>query len=222
VTRPSSEPPETNTATVNVREGGQDEYDLSWLPPGQNAVDVLDMLPGDRRYELVDGQLTIMNVPTNRHQLVSFNLVVALRALLRGEWTTLFAPGFSRNPFNYRVPDLAVCTVEAANRNTKGAYLRPDETCLLVEVVSESTMLTDRVTKPAEYASTGVPYYLRVELDDSGRVVKLYLHENIENPHREFESDPERVFHRIGETMTGGAPLPLPKPFTGALDPSGL
>jgi hypothetical protein len=68
-------------------------------------------------------------------------------------------------------------------------------------------------------SSIGVPSYLRVELNDSGRVVKLYLHENIENPHREFESDPERVFHQIAETMTGGAPLPLPKPFTGALDP---
>jgi hypothetical protein len=100
--------------------------------------------------------------------------------------------------------------------------LKPAECLLLCEVVSDSTVLTDRVTKPAEYASAGVPFHLRVELGDCGRVVKLYLSENIENPHREVESDPERVFRQIGQTVTGGGPLPMPKPFTGPLDPTGL
>lgn len=183
---------------------------------------MLDILPGDLRYELVDGQLIIMSPPTNRHRHVSATIFGALNALLPEGWTPIFAPGFSRDAFNYRVPDLAVCTEASARRNVKGAHLKPDETCLLVEVVSDSTVTADRVTKPVEYASTGVPYYLRVELNESGRVVKLFLHENIENPHREFESEPERVFHQVAETMTGGAPLPLPKPFTGSLDPAGL
>lgn len=211
-----------NAAPARAYEPDQHEHDLSWLPPGPHTVDVLDILPGDRRYELVDGQLIIMNVPTNRHQHVSATLLFALEALLPEGWTPIFAPGFSRNAFNYRVPDLAVCTTESARRNVKGAHRKPDETCMLVEVVSDSTVLTDRVTKPVEYAATGVPYYLRVELNESGRVVKLFLHENIENPHREFEADPERVFHQIAVTMTGGGPLPLPKPFTGALDPTEL
>lgn len=199
-----------------------EHYDLAALPPGPHTIDVLEALPGDRRYELVDGQLIIMNAPTARHQDVSFNIAVALRELLPEGLTTSFAPGFSRNAFNYRVPDLLVCTVEASRRNVKGAYVEPHETVLLMEVVSESTVLTDRHTKPIEYANTGVPYYLRVELNDSGRVVKLYLNENIENPHRKVESDPVRIFDQIAETMTGGAPLPLPKPFTGSLDPNGL
>ena len=211
-----------NAAAAQAYEPDEHEHDLSWLPPGPHTVDVLDILPGDRRYELVDGQLIIMSAPTNRHQDVSLNLAIALRDLLPGNWTPSPAPGFSRNAFNYRVPDLAVCTEASARRNVKGAHLKPDETCLLVEVVSDSTVTTDRVMKPTEYASTGVPYYLRVELSESGRVVKLFLHENIENPHREFESDPERIFHQVAATMTGGAPLPLPKPFMGSLDPAGL
>jgi Uma2 family endonuclease len=211
-----------NAAAAQAFEPDQHEHDLSWLPPGPHTLDVLDILPGDRRYELVDGQLIIVNAATNRHQQVSAKLFLALQGIVPEGWEAMFAPGFSRDRANYRVPDLAVCTMEAASRNVKGAYVTPDETCLLVEVVSESTVLTDRVMKPIEYASTGVPHYLRVELNASGRVVKLYLHENIENPHREFESDPERVFHQIAETMTGGAPLPMPKPFTGTLDPSGL
>lgn len=210
-----------NAAPAQAYEPDQ-HFDLADLPPGPYTIDFLHSLPSDRRYELVDGQLIIMNVATNRHQDVSLNLAIALRSLLPEGWTTSAAAGFSRNAFNYRVPDVTVCTVDASRRHVKDAYVKPDETCLLAEVVSDSTVTTDRVTKPAEYASTGVPYYLRVELNGSGRVVKLFLHENIENPHREFESDPERIFHQIGETMTGGVPLPLPKPFTGALDPAGL
>ena len=200
-----------------------DGHDLSWLPPGPLTIDVLDILPGDHRYELVDGVLTIMDAPSNRHQQLSYRLAKALERLLPGaEWEPLFAPGFSRDVFNYRVPDLAVCRAEAAARPAKRAYLRPNECCLLCEIVSDTTVMADRVFKPAEYASTGVPYYLRVELNESGRVVKLFLSENVENPHREVESDPERVFRQIGQTMTGGGPLPMPKPFTGPLDPTGL
>lgn len=199
------------------------EHDLSWLPSGPHTIDVLYMLPADRRYELVDGQLTIMSARTFRHQDATGNIAVALSDLLPESMTTLIAPGFSRGEFNYRVPDVAVCTIEAAKRNTKEEpFLKPEETHMLVEVVSDGTVTADRVTKPIEYASTGVRHYLRVEMDDSGEVLELYLYENVENPHREFESDPERVFHQIAETMTGGAPLPLPKPFTGALDPTGL
>ena len=142
--------------------------------------------------------------------------------LPRSEWNPLPSPGFSRDEYNFRVPDVAVCRSEAAERTGRHAFLRPDDCLLLCEIVSESTVLTDRVTKPAEYASTGVPYYLRVEFNDSGRVVKLFLSENIENPHREFESDPERVFRQIGQTMTGGGPLPMPEPFFGPLDPNVL
>lgn len=197
-------------------------FDIADLPLGPLTVDILDVLPGDRRYELFEGQLILVNPPTNRHQHVAFTLSNALYNLLPAEWTLVPAAGFSRDRFNYREPDLAVCAQESARRNTKGAYIKPHEACMLVEIVSDSTVLTERHTKPIAYAATGVPYYLRVELNESGRAVKLFLHENVENPHREFEADPERVFHQIAETMTGGAPLPLPKPFTGALDPTGL
>jgi Uma2 family endonuclease len=149
-------------------------------------------------------------------------MIHEMMCLLPREWVVLPPTGFSRDIHNYRAPDLSICTVEAGERNEKRGYLTPPEVLLLAEVVSDSTNTTDRITKPAEYAGAGVPYYLRVELNKSGRVVKLYLHENIDNPHRENESDPERVFRQIATTMTGGAALPLPKPFAGPLDPNRL
>jgi Uma2 family endonuclease len=198
------------------------EHDLSWLPRGPLTIDDLDLLPGDRRYELVDGALIVNAEPTNRHNLTIARMIIEMTCLLPREWVVLPPSGFSRDIHNYRAPDLSVCTVEAGERNEKRGYLTPQEVLLLAEVVSDSTVTTDRITKPAEYADAGVPFYLRVELNKSGRVAKLYLHENIENPHRDSDSDPERVFRQLATTMTGGAPLPLPKPFLGPLDPNRL
>jgi Uma2 family endonuclease len=199
-----------------------EEHDLSWLPPGPLTIDDLDLLPSDRRYELVDGALIVNAAPTNRHNLTITRMILEMSCLLPREWVVLPPNGFSRDIHNYRTPDLSVCTVEAGERNERCGYLAPHEVVLLAEVVSDSTVTTDRITKPAEYADAGVPYYLRVELSKSGRVVKLYLHENIENPHRDSESDPERAFRQIAATMSGGAPLPLPRPFLGPLDPNRL
>jgi Uma2 family endonuclease len=197
-------------------------HDLSWLPSGPLTIDDLDLLPDDHRYELVDGALIVNAEPTNRHNLTITRMILEMTCRLPREWVVLPPNGFSRDIHNYRTPDLSVCTVEAGERNERSGYLTPQEVLLLAEVVSDSTVTTDRITKPAEYADAGVPCYLRVELGKSGRVVKLYLHENVENPHRDSDSDPERVFRQIAATMTGGTPLPLPKPFTGPLDPNRL
>ncbi len=197
-------------------------YDLADLPDRPLTLADLERLPQElgHHFELQDGGLVVTPAPSTRHQDVALNLNIALRQCLTGEWTTAFASGFAPREGRYREPDVIVCRKEAIRMGTD--YPRPEEILMMVEVVSPSTVTTDRLVKPVEYASHGIPYYLVVELNHSGRVVKLYLHENIENPHREVESDPERVFHRIAETMTGGAPLPMPKPFTGALDLSGL
>jgi Uma2 family endonuclease len=210
-----------NAAAAHASEPDQ-HYDLADLPDRPLTLADLERLPRElgHHFELQDGGLIVTPAPSTRHQLVSSRLMTKLDALTSNEWIVAFAPGFAPHEGRYREPDLVVC--DAAAERMGMDYPRPEEILMMVEVVSPSTITTDRLIKPIEYASHGIPYYMVVELNSSGRVVKLYLHENIENPHREFESDPERVFHRIGETMTGGAPLPLPKPFTGALDPSGL
>jgi Uma2 family endonuclease len=199
-----------------------EQLTLEKLPDRPLTVEDLESFPREsgHRLELQDGVLIVSPAPSTRHQVVSFNIIARLLPLLPEEWTVAFAPGFAPRSGQYREPDAMVCLASAVRMGQN--YPRPDEILMMVEVVSPSTITTDRVTKPIEYASHGIPWYLRVELNESGRVVKLFLHENIENPHREFESDPERVFHQIAETMTGGAPLPLPKPFTGFLDPNGL
>lgn len=192
------------------------------LPERPLTVEDLETFPREtgHRLELQDGALIVSPAPSTRHQMVALNIVIRLNLLLPTQWTVVFAPGFAPRRGQYREPDAVVCLADAVRMGQN--YPRADEILMMVEVVSPSTVTTDRITKPIEYASHGIPYYLRVELNDTGRVVKLHLHENIENPKREDESDPERLFHQIAHTMTGGVPLPLPKPFTGPLDPNGL
>jgi Putative restriction endonuclease len=119
---------ERKAGTMNAAAGigyrdPSDGHDLSWLPDGPHTLDVLDILPPDRRYELMDGTLIIGDAQPLRHQQLLGRLATSLGALLSGTgWTPLFSPGFSRNPYNYRVPDVAVCQAEAAWRNEKHAF----------------------------------------------------------------------------------------------------
>ncbi|HWG95200.1 MAG TPA: Uma2 family endonuclease, partial [Mycobacteriales bacterium] len=43
--------------------------------------------------------------------------------------------------------------------------LRPSDVLLAVEVMSPTSVTTDRVTKPAQYAAAGIPHYWRLEPD---------------------------------------------------------
>lgn len=199
-----------------------EHYDLADLPDRPLTLADLERLPRElgHHFELQDGGLIVTPAPSTRHQRVAARIMFRLESLISEEWIVVFAPGFAPREGRYREPDLIVCDAAAERMGTD--YPRPDEILMMVEVVSPSTVTTDRLIKPVEYASYGIPYYLLVEFNASGRVVKLLLHKNIENPHRKVESDPERIFDRIAETKTGSAPLPLPKPFTGSLDPNGL
>jgi Uma2 family endonuclease len=61
---------------------------------------------------------------------------------------------------NTRRPDVVVY-----NRNCSGSKLRPEDVCLVVEIVSGGSKIQDRVTKPVVYAEAGIPCYWRVERD---------------------------------------------------------
>jgi Uma2 family endonuclease len=46
------------------------------------------------------------------------------------------------------------------------APLRPEHRLLLVEIMSPSSVTTDQIDKPAEYATFGIQHFWRVESDD--------------------------------------------------------
>lgn len=126
------------------------------------TVDDLDALPNDDhlRYELVDGCLLVTPPPPLRHQSAAAQLAFLLHGAVGDGWRVIGEAGLRIDRVNYRVPDVMVIAASALTK----AKADPGDMLLAVEVMSPSSVSTDRVTKPAQYAAAGIPYFWRVEL----------------------------------------------------------
>ncbi|MDH6575690.1 Uma2 family endonuclease [Kitasatospora sp. MAP5-34] len=106
---------------------------------------------------------------------------------------------------NWYLPDLAVIPEDLAEG---AAALLPDQTLLVVELISESNGDTDRITKRKRYAQYGAPLYLLA--DRQRRECTLF-------------SEP----HDLGYAVVDGphpfgTSLHLPGPFDLTLDTTGF
>jgi hypothetical protein len=77
----------------------------------------------------------------------------------------------------------------------------------LVEVVSPSAVLMDRVVKPVMYAEAGIPVYWRVELQGTPKIVACSL---------------SRGRYVTRTTLVAGTPGRITGPFAVELDPADL
>jgi Uma2 family endonuclease len=115
------------------------------------------LLPEDRRYEVIDGEVFVTPAPSLFHQAVSERLEHALREFLgrTGFGVMLHAPcDVILSPHDVVQPDILVVTTGRrsilSDRFVAGA---PD---LVVEVLSPSTETRDRVAKAKRHATFGV------------------------------------------------------------------
>lgn len=116
-------------------------------------------LPEDRRIELLDGELLLMASPNRRHQRVSFRFAGALDAAA--------PPGFEvYEAINVRVahgrifiPDIVVVTNPGLDLEVTDAA----DVAMVGEIVSPSSVVTDRALKPQLYAAAGIGCYVRIE-----------------------------------------------------------
>jgi Uma2 family endonuclease len=123
----------------------------------------VDDLPDDdrARYELVDGALVVTPPPALKHQEAAVALLgVLLPVLPRGRRAVL-EPGLHFDRRNYREPDLVVYDRAASARGR----IEPQDVLLAVEIMSPSSVSSDRVSKPVQYAAAGIPHFWRLELD---------------------------------------------------------
>jgi len=115
------------------------------------------LLPEDRRYEVVDGELFVTPAPSLFHQAVSERLEEAIRNFLKqtGLGVMFHAPcDVVLSPHDVVQPDiLAVMGGRRAILTEKFVAGAPD---LVVEVLSPSTEARDRVAKAKRYATFGV------------------------------------------------------------------
>ncbi|GAA4607103.1 hypothetical protein GCM10023195_26590 [Actinoallomurus liliacearum] len=53
--------------------------------------------------------------------------------------------------------------------------VRPHQVLLAVEIMSKGSVSADRLDKPAEYATVGIPHYWRIEQQNSGLITYTHI-----------------------------------------------
>ncbi|MEO0988810.1 MAG: Uma2 family endonuclease [Cyanobacteria bacterium J06639_14] len=120
----------------------------------------------DNRYELVDGQLTLMTPPRIEHFLIADFIDGALKAEIQrlGQpWLALREAGVRTGFSKSRLTDLCVVTREQARELLGQAAVFQTAPQLIVEVVSPESITRDYRYKRSEYAAIAVPEYWLVD-----------------------------------------------------------
>ncbi|MBU7582436.1 MAG: Uma2 family endonuclease [Nostoc sp. TH1S01] len=130
-------------------------------------------------YELVDGRLELINIPTIEHFLIA----KFLEQLLDAEIKRLSLPeltfqqtGIRTGINKSRLTDLCVVKQEQARDLLKASAVFETPPLLIVEVVSPDSIKRDYRHKRSEYATVGVPEYWIVDPLE-GKITVLLLEE---------------------------------------------
>ena len=128
------------------------------------------------RYELIGGELLVTPAPGGRHQVAVVEIVVLLHEYLRQEQigVAFVSPSdLELQPGTITQPDVFVVPAGAA-ASLDGEFHWSDVSALLlaIEVISPSSVRTDRVEKREYYLEAGVPDYLIVDVD--ARIVERW------------------------------------------------
>jgi Uma2 family endonuclease len=143
---------------VTCREEGDSVTVMELQIPADLSADDLEELPDEgHRYELHEGNLVIMSPATAWHYRAGMRLVLHFEG--KGRHVT-GEVGIKFGHRDVRTPDVAVFH---GPFDDSRAMFPPSDIAIAVEVVSPSSEVEDRVTKPWVYAHAGIPEYWRVE-----------------------------------------------------------
>lgn len=120
----------------------------------------------DNRYELVNGELILINPPSIRHTLILKYLEKKFDAQidsLKLSWIVLRDTGVRTGVKDSRLPDLSVVTIEQAEQLMDSSAVFQIPPILALEVVSPSTSTVDYRYKQTEYAAIKILEYWIVD-----------------------------------------------------------
>jgi Uma2 family endonuclease len=120
------------------------------------------------RYELIDGELLVTPSPGNPHQIAVTAMVLLLNPYLERErvGVVLMAPAdLELRPGTITQPDVFVLPEGAADVGEGWTWRDVRRVMLAVEVISPSSIRTDRVTKRDFYLDAGIPDYFIVDVE---------------------------------------------------------
>ena len=160
------------------------------LPESMSEAEYRD-LPEEisRTIEIVHGHIIRCESPSPQHNLIARRLSFALESArspagpcLRVE-TDVDVVLWRVPGFTFRRPDVVLykCLDDPTRKPTA------QETLLVVEVTSPTTIKEDLVDKKAQYAAAGIPLYLVVVLDEDSGIVEI----------REFHLDAAAATYRL-------------------------
>jgi Uma2 family endonuclease len=120
----------------------------------------------DHHYELVDGELILMNPPTTEHFLIAKYLEQTFDAVIQRSqlpWLTFREAGIRTGHRKSRLTDLCIVTKEQAKELLGQSAVFQTPPLLIVEVVSPDSVKRDYRYKRSEYAALEVPEYWIVD-----------------------------------------------------------
>jgi Uma2 family endonuclease len=132
--------------------------------PGPWTEEEFMALPESRWVELVDGSLLVNPNPGGFHQTWARRLANLLEAAAPLTLDVLEAVNVRIIRDRIRIPDVVVTREQLDLKLFEGS-----RAVLVAEVVSPGSGRRDKDEKAIDYAMAGIPWYLVVEPDDSGR-----------------------------------------------------
>jgi Uma2 family endonuclease len=142
-----------------------------WLT-GNLTAEMWDELPENicRRIEVIGGQVVFMQSPSEDHQGAALMLPMALNGWMREHAKRHdlclrirqeYDLRLGDDPLHHRKPDVIMYRCVE-----RGELPRPQDTLLVIEIVSPSSRVVDKIDKLGEYAEAGMPHYWIVETRD--------------------------------------------------------
>ncbi|MGW4490956.1 Uma2 family endonuclease [Streptomyces sp. NPDC004376] len=163
--------------------------------------------PEGSKVEIIEGIITVSPSPAYRHNVIAERVQRRLYSVIPEDWgifQTLSVAVPSR--LGMFIPDLVVTPVQ--DRPEADSHIPATLAELVVEVTSKSNARHDRVSKPAAYATAGIPLYLLVDRwAPGGPTVTLY-------------GEPKGDVYRVLSAVKFGDTIKLPEPFDLELDTS--
>ncbi|MFF0679106.1 Uma2 family endonuclease [Streptomyces tendae] len=163
--------------------------------------------PEGSKVEIIEGIITVSPAPGLPHNVIAARIHRRLLSVIpedREIFQTLAIAVPSR--LGMLIPDLVVTPLP--DYTESDTHIPAALAELVVEVTSKSNARHDRISKPAAYATAGIPLYLLVDRwAPGGPTATLY-------------GEPKGDVYRVLSAAKFGDPLTLPAPFDLTLDTS--
>jgi len=161
--------------------------------------------PEGSKVEIIEGVITVSPAPAYRHHVIAERIQRQLYSVIPDDWgiyQTLAIAVPSR--LGMLIPDLVVTPLpDDAESDT---HIPAALAELVVEVTSRSSVRHDRVSKPAAYATAGIPLYLLVDRWATG------------GPRVTVYGEPKGDVYRVLTAVKFGDSIKLPAPFDLVID----